>query len=128
MVLASKWGLVFMAAAVLGAQSLPDDPVMKARAQRSQAQGIDEGDLQPVPRAILEPPPLPPPEIHAKDLPHPKVATRVRRRAGKGAGAPRAARSAHAGRAAKGAARSAAPAPRRPVGKVAHKPRKRVKA
>jgi hypothetical protein len=40
---------------------------MKARAQRASAQGISEGDLPPVPRGIIEPPPLPPPEAHVKD-------------------------------------------------------------
>ena len=43
------------------------DPVMRARAQRASAQGISEGDLPPVPRGIVEPPPLPPPEAHVKD-------------------------------------------------------------
>ena len=43
------------------------DPVMRARAQRASAQGIAEGDLPPVPRGIVEPPPLPPPEAHVKD-------------------------------------------------------------
>lgn len=45
----------------------PDDPVVKARAQRAAAQGSAEGDLPPVPRGIVEPPPLPPPEAHVKD-------------------------------------------------------------
>ena len=44
-----------------------EDPVMRARAQRASAQGIAEGDLPPVPRGIVEPPPLPPPEAHVKD-------------------------------------------------------------
>jgi hypothetical protein len=44
-----------------------DDPVLRARAQRASAQGIAEGDLPPVPRGIVEPPPLPPPEAHVKD-------------------------------------------------------------
>ena len=43
------------------------DPVLRARAQRASAQGITEGDLPPVPRGIVEPPPLPPPEAHVKD-------------------------------------------------------------
>ena len=67
------WGVLLTLGGFLGAQALPDDPVMKARSQRAQAQGIDEADLPPVPRAILEPPALPPPETHAKDLPHPRV-------------------------------------------------------
>jgi hypothetical protein len=49
------------------ARQLPEDPVMKARAQRAQAQGINEADLPPVPRSVLEPPPLPAPELHLKD-------------------------------------------------------------
>lgn len=44
-----------------------EDPVLRARAQRASAQGISEGDLPPVPRGIVEPPPLPPPEAHLKD-------------------------------------------------------------
>ena len=44
-----------------------EDPVLRARAQRAAALGIAEGDLPPVPRGIVEPPPLPPPEAHVKD-------------------------------------------------------------
>ena len=44
-----------------------EDPVLRARAQRATAQGIAEGDLPAVPRGIIEPPPLPPPEAHVKD-------------------------------------------------------------
>ncbi len=44
-----------------------EDPVLRARAQRAMAQGIAEGDLPAVPRGIIEPPPLPPPEAHVKD-------------------------------------------------------------
>ena len=44
-----------------------EDPVLRARSQRALAQGISEGDLPPVPRGIVEPPPLPPPEAHVKD-------------------------------------------------------------
>ncbi len=56
-------------AASLVASSLPpqDDPVVKARTQRAATQGGQEGDLPPVPRGIVEPPPLPPPEAHVKD-------------------------------------------------------------
>ncbi|MBL0312060.1 MAG: hypothetical protein IPP78_04950 [Holophagaceae bacterium] len=46
---------------------VPEDPVLKARTQRAQAQGISDGDLPPVPRAIAEPPPLPAPETNYKD-------------------------------------------------------------
>jgi len=121
--LVAKWGLLLTVGCVLGAQSF-DDPVMKARLLRSQAQGIDEADLPPVPRAVMEPPPLPPPEIHAKDSPHPKVAKATRRRgktrAGKGAPAP---------------AEVQTPAPKaktarqaRPAGKAARPVRKKAKA
>ena len=44
-----------------------EDPVLKARTQRAQAQGISDGDLPPVPRTITEPPPLPAPEMNYKD-------------------------------------------------------------
>ncbi len=61
---------LFISSLALGlvASTLPqEDPVMRARAQRASAQGIAEGDLPPVPRGIVEPPPLPPPEAHVKD-------------------------------------------------------------
>ena len=44
-----------------------EDPVLRASALRASAQGISDGDLPPVPRGIVEPPPLPPPEAHVKD-------------------------------------------------------------
>jgi len=46
-----------------------EDPVLRARTQRASALGIAEGDLPPVPRGIVEPPPLPPPEAHLRDTP-----------------------------------------------------------
>lgn len=46
-----------------------DDPVLKARASRAAALGVDERDLPPVPKSLVEPPPLPPPETHPKDMP-----------------------------------------------------------
>jgi len=52
---------------------------MKARSQRAAAQGIQEDDLPPVPRSVMEPPPLPPPEIHAKDLPQSKATRSAKR-------------------------------------------------
>lgn len=55
------------AGAMVFAHQVPDDPVLKARTQRALAQGISEGDLPPVPRAIAEPPPLPAPETNYKD-------------------------------------------------------------
>lgn len=52
----------------LAAPAWPEeDPVLRARAQRAETQGASEGDLPPVPRGIVEPPPLPPPEAHVKD-------------------------------------------------------------
>ena len=44
-----------------------EDPVLKARAQRAAALGIPDGDLPPLPKGVVEPPPLPPPETHVKD-------------------------------------------------------------
>jgi len=61
-------GLMALASGLLHGQAPVEDPVMKVRAQRAQAQGINEGDLPPVPRSIIEPPPLPPPEMHTRDL------------------------------------------------------------
>ena len=52
---------------LLGSAQAQEDPVLRARAQRASPQGISEGDLPPVPRGIIEPPPLPPPEAHVKD-------------------------------------------------------------
>jgi len=50
------------------AAQVPEDPVLRARAQRGLSENLAEGDLPPVPRVITEPPPLPPPEIHHRDL------------------------------------------------------------
>lgn len=70
---------------VVAAQSLPEDPVLKARTQRAQSQGIKEGDLPPVPRTVQEPPPLPAPEAHPKDGRRGKAAAKqVATRKGKG--------------------------------------------
>ncbi len=56
-----------LALSLVAATHAQEDPVLRARAQRASAQGISEGDLPPVPRGIVEPPPLPPPEVHVKD-------------------------------------------------------------
>jgi hypothetical protein len=56
-----------LALSLMAAAHPQEDPVLRARAQRASAQGISEGDLPPVPRGIVEPPPLPPPEAHVKD-------------------------------------------------------------
>ena len=59
--------LLGLAGTMVFARQVPDDPVLKARAQRALAMGISEGDLPPVPRTIAEPPPLPAPETNYKD-------------------------------------------------------------
>ena len=59
-----------------------EDPVLRARAQRASAQGISEGDLPPVPRGIVEPPPLPPPEAHVKDTRKARRAKGKKRKSG----------------------------------------------
>ncbi len=66
--------LAALFAAGLCAQSLPEDPVLRAKAQRAQSQGVKEGDLPPVPRTVQEPPPLPAPEAHPKEGRKGKVA------------------------------------------------------
>jgi hypothetical protein len=117
--LVKKWGLLLTLGCFLGAQTF-DDPVMKARLQRAQAQGIEENDLPPVPRGVTEPPPLPPPETHLKDSPHYHAPKPSKRHVGKS----------RAGRRAKGAApaRPARPAPHaKPQGKVAKHASRRVK-
>ncbi len=58
-------GTFAIALGLAAAQQPADDPVMKVRAQRAQAGG--DQDLPPVPRVVMEPPPLPPPEVHVKD-------------------------------------------------------------
>jgi len=54
-------GVLLVMAGLLSGQVPVQDPVMKAQAERGQA------NLPPVSRAIQEPPPLPPPETHVKD-------------------------------------------------------------
>ena len=96
-----RLSLFLMACSFLGAQQLAEDPVMKARSQRAQAQGINEADLPPVPRAITDPPPLPPPETHIKDSRGGRVAKthgRSRGKAGRAAQAGRAGRVGRVGR------------------------------
>ena len=56
-----------LALCLVASTQAQEDPVLRARAQRASALGISEGDLPPVPRGIVEPPPLPPPESHVKD-------------------------------------------------------------
>jgi hypothetical protein len=57
-------GAAFVIVSVLSAQPAIEDPVLKIRDQRAVS---GEGDLPPVPRGVLEPPPLPAPETHVKD-------------------------------------------------------------
>lgn len=61
-------GALLALAALPSLSQVADDPVLLARAQRAEARGIPEGDLPPVPRSIVEPPPLPPPELHPRDM------------------------------------------------------------
>ena len=56
-----------LALSLVAAAQPQEDPVLRARAQRASAAGIADGDLPPVPRGIVEPPPLPPPEAHQRD-------------------------------------------------------------
>ena len=81
MVLVQKVCILVLGCSLLGAQTPVADPVMKARAERAQAQGVGEGDLPPLPRGIVEPPPLPAPEIHVKDTRAGQVAAKARGRA-----------------------------------------------
>ena len=60
--------LLFMTGYLFGTQPFFDDPVVKIRMQRAAIQGINEADLPPVPRGVMEPPALPAPEIHVKDF------------------------------------------------------------
>lgn len=59
--------IILLVGGMAFAFQVPEDPVLKARTQRAQAQGISDGDLPPVPRTISEPPPLPAPETNYKD-------------------------------------------------------------
>lgn len=63
-----RLGAASVALTLMGVSAPDSDPVVAARAQRAAAQGVSEDDLPPVPKGIIEPPPLPPPEIHPKDL------------------------------------------------------------
>lgn len=88
----APWVVVLMAALLIlggssvaaatqpGMQAPPlEDPVLQARAQRASAMGISEEDLPPVPRSIVEPPPLPPPELHPRDQKGRRAARKGRR-------------------------------------------------
>ena len=56
-----------LALSLVAAAQPQEDPVLRARAQRASAAGIADGDLPPVPRGIVVPPPLPPPEAPQRD-------------------------------------------------------------
>jgi hypothetical protein len=71
-----------LALSLVASTQVQEDPVLRARAQRASAQGISEGDLPPVPRGIVEPPPLPPPEAHVKDSRKARRAKGKKRKAG----------------------------------------------
>ncbi len=101
MVRSRKLIVLFLGCFILGAQPPPPDPVLKARSERAQAQGLVEGDLPPVPRGIVEPPPLPPPETHLKDTRGVKAAKSRR--------ASRTSKSAKSGKSAKSAKSAKAP-------------------
>ena len=126
MVFAKRLSLFFVACSFLGAQQLAEDPVMKARTQRALAQGISEADLPPVPRSIMEPPPLPPPETHLKDSrgAHVPKAERTRGRAARAAKGGRPARKASKA-VTKGAAKGVARAAAKPTPSAAPKARHR---
>ena len=97
----TRWmhGTALMAFLVTGLTAGPqEDPVMRARAQRGTLG--NPGDLPPVPQAVLEPPPLPPPEQHVKDT----RGYRKGRRGKKGKGG-KSVRKGSKGAKAKGAAR-----------------------
>jgi len=51
--------------AAMAQNSDPGDPVLKAKAIRALENGKD---LPPIPRGLIEPPPLPPPELHLHDI------------------------------------------------------------
>ena len=63
---------VCLAGSIVSAQGEDADPVLRAKAQRA----LDNHqDLPPIPRGLTEPPPLPPPEMHAHDIRKKRVAT-----------------------------------------------------
>ena len=71
-----------LALSLLASTQAQEDPVLRARAQRASAQGISDGDLPPVPRGIVEPPPIPPPEAHVKDSRKARKAKGKKRKSG----------------------------------------------
>ena len=66
----TKWFLEIticfaFAGSFVSAQGEEADPVLRAKAQRALN---NDQDLPPIPRGLTEPPPLPPPELHAHDI------------------------------------------------------------
>jgi len=80
MQIARTVAIILLVGGMAFAFQVPEDPVLKARTQRAQAQGISDGDLPQVPRTITEPPPLPAPETNYKDTRKSRV-SRARRSA-----------------------------------------------
>lgn len=74
-------GALILTVGLLSAQQVStEDPVIRAQNQRAQS---GEGDLPPVPRGVLEPPPLPPPTLHVKDTKGWRASRKVRKSGGK---------------------------------------------
>jgi len=78
MTLFKQLGALVLIAGLLSAQQPLEDPVMKAKALRASTP-THEDDLPPVPRGILEPPPLPPPVTHVKDTPGYRATRKARK-------------------------------------------------
>lgn len=78
MTLFKRIGALVMAAGLLPAQQPLEDPVLKAKALRA-SRPTSQDDLPPVPRGILEPPPLPPAVTHVKDTPGYRATRKARR-------------------------------------------------
>jgi hypothetical protein len=69
------FGAMIVIVSVLSAQQAVVDPVLSIQSQRPSS-----GDLPPVPRGIVEPPPLPAPETHVKDTRGYRASRRTRRK------------------------------------------------
>lgn len=78
MSLLQRIGALAMTAGLLSAQQPLEDPVLKAKALRASTPSQAD-DLPPVPRGILEPPPLPPPVTHVKDTPGYRASRKARK-------------------------------------------------
>ena len=78
MILIKRIGALVLVAGLLPAQQPLEDPVLKAKALRASTPTSSD-DLPPVPRGILEPPPLPPAVTHVKDTPGYRATRKARR-------------------------------------------------